>query len=532
LTALRAQIDADEEEQSEYDDFDDSDASSHISPQHAVASSQNQCLSSHTSTHSLYASIEPILELTSDIIDSEKNTVTSTPDLEILSQDITDDRIAALEAELAALQAQNSSDEEEQPQYDDFNDFISSTDLVLQKPAASIQNLYILPQSSIPSLSASIKPSLEPALDQNDKQKRASAQFDIPSNFLLRSSIPSTQTPRRPSPTSTASLDSSIASISTQRASPVIQDSVYSSTNSSDINFDHYFDLPLQDSIASMQYSTRSSQASIPSIYTSTVSNLTQRASQTIQTSNCKCTTSSDKDFDDSFDPSLQDLIPSTQTSPTLPPTSSKSLYASTGSLYKPVSNQITSHRVQLRIFSFLPQFSSSHCTFDPVKCHFEFTGITCHTGPPTHAISNFVASLAVSEPSSSSCLEYENIASSKAITMASESNLDPLPLASNFISLASTASYTAFTASTEEFIAPALNRLVLASPLVYIASDFVSSTSTHIAPPSDLIDSTLSFKFLLYFFVLTFLASVFSFWTSLRCYRYHLWPNKRDLRF
>ena len=133
LTVLRAQIDADEEEQSEYDDFDDFDASSHIAPQHVVASSQNQCLSSHTSTHSLYASIEPILELTSDIINSEKNTVTSTPDLEILSQDIADDRIAALEAELAALQAQTSSDEEEQPQYDDSDDFISSTDLALGK---------------------------------------------------------------------------------------------------------------------------------------------------------------------------------------------------------------------------------------------------------------------------------------------------------------------------------------------------------------------------------------------------------------
>ena len=163
LTALRAQINADEEEQSEYNDFDDSDASSHISPQHMVASSQNQHLSPHTSTHSLYDSNKPIFELTADVIGSEKNTVTSTPDLEILSQDIADNHIAALEAELAALQAQNSSDEEEQPQYDDFDDFISSTDLVLQKPAASIQNSYILPQSSIPSLSALIKPNLEPA---------------------------------------------------------------------------------------------------------------------------------------------------------------------------------------------------------------------------------------------------------------------------------------------------------------------------------------------------------------------------------
>jgi len=122
LTALWAQIDANEEEQSEYDDFDDFDASSHISPQHAVASSQNQYLSPQTSIHPLYASIEPIFELTPDIIDLEKNTVTLTPDLEILSQDIADDRIAALEAELAALQAQTSSDEEEQPQYDNFDD--------------------------------------------------------------------------------------------------------------------------------------------------------------------------------------------------------------------------------------------------------------------------------------------------------------------------------------------------------------------------------------------------------------------------
>ena len=281
-----------------------------------------------------------------------------------------------------------------------------------------------------------------------------------------------------------------------------------------------------------MQYSTRSSQTSIPSIHMSTASNFTQRASQTIQTSSYECTPFSDMDFDGSFDPLLYDSIHSMQTSLILPQTSSKPLYALAESSYELVLNQIASNQVQLSIPSFLPQFSSSHCTFDPVKCHFEFTGITSHTGPPTHAISNFVALLAISEPSSSSCFEYENIASSKAITMASESNLDPLPLASNFISLASTASYTAFTASTEEFIAPASNRLVLASPLVYIASDSVSSTSIHIAPPSDLTDSTLSFKFLLYFFVLTFLASVFSFWTSLRCYRYHLWPNKRDLRF
>jgi len=122
LTALRAQIDANEEEQSEYNDFDDFDALSHISPQHAVASSQNQYLSPQTSIHPLYALIKPIFELTPDIIDLEKNTVTLTPDLEILSQDITDDCIAALEAELAVLQAQTSSDEEEQPQYDNFDD--------------------------------------------------------------------------------------------------------------------------------------------------------------------------------------------------------------------------------------------------------------------------------------------------------------------------------------------------------------------------------------------------------------------------
>jgi len=273
-----------------------------------------------------------------------------------------------------------------------------------------------------------------------------------------------------------------------------------------------------------MQYSTPSSQASIPSIYISSASNFTQTGSQTIQTSNCKCTTSSDKDFDDSFDPSLQDSIPSMQTSST-------SLYASTKSLYKPASNQITSHQAQFRIFSFLPQFSSSHCAFDPVEPRFKFTGLTSHADTSTDAISNFVASFAVSEPSSSLHFKYENIASSKAITMASESNLDPHLLGSNFISLASTTSLTAFVASTEEFIAPASNRLALTSPLVYITSDFVLSTSTHIAPPSDLIDSTLSFKFSLYLFILMFLASVFSSWTLLQCYRYHLWPNKRDLR-
>ena len=50
LTVLQAQIDADEEEQSEYDDFNDFDASSHIALQHVVASSQNQCLSPTLST--------------------------------------------------------------------------------------------------------------------------------------------------------------------------------------------------------------------------------------------------------------------------------------------------------------------------------------------------------------------------------------------------------------------------------------------------------------------------------------------------
>jgi len=245
LTALRAQIDADEEEQSKYDDFDNFDASSHIASQHVVASSQNQCLSPQTSIHPLYALIEPIFELTPDIMDLEKNTVTLTPDLEILSQDIADDCITALEAELAVLQAQTSSDEEEQPQYDNFNDLNSSTDLVLQKSAALTQNPCLLPQNSIASLSASIIQSFEPALDLIDLEKQESARFDVPSNFLLRSLILSTQTLRRPSPTSTASLDSSIASISTPRASPVIQCSVYSSNNSSDIDFDLYFDLPL-----------------------------------------------------------------------------------------------------------------------------------------------------------------------------------------------------------------------------------------------------------------------------------------------
>ena len=222
LTALRAQIDADKEEQSEYNDFDDFDISSHISLQHTVVSIQNQYLSPQTSIHPPYASDEPHFELTADVIDLEKNTVTSTPDLEILLQDITDDCIAALEAELAALQAQTSSDEKEQPQYDNFNDLNSSTYLVLQKLATLTQSTCLLPRNSIASLSASIIQSFEPASDLIDLEKGESARFDVPSNFLLRSSIPSTQTLRRPSPTSTALLDSSIASISTPRASPVI----------------------------------------------------------------------------------------------------------------------------------------------------------------------------------------------------------------------------------------------------------------------------------------------------------------------
>ena len=151
-----------------------------------------------------------------------------------------------------------------------------------------------------------------------------------------------------------------------------------------------------------MHYSTPSSQTSIPSIHTSTASNFTQRAIQIVQVSNYECTTFLDMDFDDSFNPSLHDSIHSMQTSLILPQTLSKPLYASAESSYELVSNQIASNRVQLSIPLFLPQFSSSHRTFDPVKRHFEFTGITSHTGPPTHAISNFVASLAVSSVAAS----------------------------------------------------------------------------------------------------------------------------------
>ena len=90
-----------------------------------------------------------------------------------------------------------------------------------------------------------------------------------------------------------------------------------------------------------MQYSTRSSQASIPSIYTSTASNFTQRARQTIRSSSYKCTTSSDMDFDDSFNPSLQDSIYSMQTSLILPQTSNILRCALTESLYEPVPDPI-----------------------------------------------------------------------------------------------------------------------------------------------------------------------------------------------
>jgi len=90
-----------------------------------------------------------------------------------------------------------------------------------------------------------------------------------------------------------------------------------------------------------MQYSTQSSQALIPSIYTSTALNFTQRASQTIQSSSYKCAISSHMGFDNSFDPSLQDSIHSMQTSLILPQTLNIPCYASTKSLYEPVPDPI-----------------------------------------------------------------------------------------------------------------------------------------------------------------------------------------------
>src|SRR6266581_2590088 len=112
-----SQINSDEEEQSECNYFDNFDPSSSILSQNAVASSQNKCLSPQPSTHSLRASIELIFELTSNMIDSDsENAIISTLDLGNSSQKETDDRIAALEAELTALQAQIDSDN----YFDDF----------------------------------------------------------------------------------------------------------------------------------------------------------------------------------------------------------------------------------------------------------------------------------------------------------------------------------------------------------------------------------------------------------------------------
>ncbi len=533
-----SQINSDEEEQSECDYFDNFDPSSGILSQNAVASSQNKCLSPQPSTHSLRASIEPIFELTSNMIDSDsENAIISTLDLGNSSQKETDDRIAALEAELTALQAQIDSDEEEQPQCNNIGNFNDSSNLALRKPTSLTRKLCLLPRTSIPSLFASTEPNFEPVSDQTDLQKEEIADFDLSSTFPLRSSITSTQTLRRPFSTSVASLDSSIASISTQIASPVIQNSVYSSANSPDVDLNDYFELPLRNSIASIQYSAPSSQTSIPSIYTSTASNFAWKVSQTIQNSKYECANSSDMDFDDSFDPSLQESIHLTRTSLLLPQTSTTSLRASTES---PVSNSIALNQVRLDISALPPQFLNSHRTIGLTEPRFEFLGLTGHADSSTDAISNFVASLPVPELP---LFEYENIATSKAIAVASESNFDPLPPASNFISLTSTTLYTAFTASIKEFSAPASNRLALASPLVYIASDSLSCTSTHTALPLDLILTTLVFvlqilydlpissTFLLYLFVLMFLASVFDPWTLFRRYRYHLWPNKRNLR-